>query len=72
MAANPPPMAQVVQMTRWVLMPVTSARSGLSAVARMALPILVRVSSRYTETTSMIATAATNMLSGGIRTSNGR
>ena len=45
-AAMPAPIAQVNRMTLLVSMPLTSAKSGLSDVARMALPIFVRVSMR--------------------------
>ena len=72
MAAMPPPMAQVDQMTRSVGIPVTRAKSGLSAVARMALPIFVRVSSRYTPRARSTAMPAMKMLSGGMRMVHGQ
>ena len=72
MAASAAPITHVHQMTRCVPMPLTSARSGLSAVARIALPILLRFSTRYTVATRKIATMAIKMASGGIRTSMGR
>ena len=42
-AASAAPKAQVHRMTCRVSMPLTSARSGLSAIARIALPIRVRL-----------------------------
>ena len=70
-AANPAPITHVHRITISVLIPVTLARSTLSAVARIALPILVFVRSRCSEIVTPSATPAINNASGGIRTSIG-
>ena len=71
MAAYAAAIAHVQWMMRVVLMPVMRARSMLSDVARIALPVRVRFRNRYSAPTSAIAVMPRNMLSGGMRMSNG-
>ena len=55
-AHRPPAMIQVSAITLLLSTPDSSARSGLSDMARMALPHLFLVRNRYSATTSAIAT----------------
>ncbi|MQM39305.1 hypothetical protein KBTX_03329 [wastewater metagenome] len=60
-------MTHVQVITRSAGMPVISARSMLSDIARIALPIFVRVRNRCTATTSAKAMSTIQTWSGLIR-----
>src|SRR6266404_479782 len=58
-AASAPPISQTLRTTPAMSMPAIWASCGFSAVARIARPRCVRLSSRWTPTTSTAVTAST-------------